>query len=304
MTKRRNLDQDLLGGRDRAENCSAAWRPIKYIKRSPAKGKFYYYFSTGVRKPNGQMEYVQVPDPSSGEFRGRYSVLLAARKWRETAPATIGALCAAYQRSPAYGRLSASSQRSYLNLLAPLWRQVSHRPIDSLTAEDCAELASRIASTGQRTLFLQAVNRLYRWAQRERFSGLKHCPADSLIVKRAPISEWIYIIGSSPSDPIKIGRARHVGQRLANLQSGNPLPLKLLAAFFTDSPATEERALHRRFHEHRMTGEWFKSHPDIWLEIERLRALAIDVPDTRKPRTKREPAKVSSITHPTQMETR
>jgi excisionase family DNA binding protein len=61
--------------------------------------------------------------------------------------------------------------------------------------------------------------------------------------------------------PIKIGFARDVSERLAALQIANPHPLRLLASL----PGTVrlERALHRRFAEHRLRGEWFRPAPEL-----------------------------------------
>lgn len=65
----------------------------------------------------------------------------------------------------------------------------------------------------------------------------------------------VYAIGEKPGGPVKIGYAASPAQRLAELQTGNHLDLRVLASF----PGTleDEAALHRRFAILRIRGEWF-----------------------------------------------
>lgn len=70
------------------------------------------------------------------------------------------------------------------------------------------------------------------------------------------------------SGPIKIGRARNAEQRLAELQTGNPNALSIVAT--VAGGVVAERNYHAKFAEHRLRGEWFAPHPDILAEIERL----------------------------------
>lgn len=67
---------------------------------------------------------------------------------------------------------------------------------------------------------------------------------------------------------IKIGIARDVEQRLANLQAASPVKLEIAA--ITDGGLRQEKKYHRQFAEHRLHGEWFSPHPDILAEIARL----------------------------------
>ncbi len=85
---------------------------------------------------------------------------------------------------------------------------------------------------------------------------------------RPPVeSNTVYFIGGAVGG-IKIGFARDVGRRFANIQSCSPIPLELLAAV-TGTMKTE-RDYHLRFAEHRLHGEWFSPAPDILAEIARL----------------------------------
>jgi hypothetical protein len=74
-----------------------------------------------------------------------------------------------------------------------------------------------------------------------------------------------YLYGISNGHAIKIGWSwAHPGARggrLAQLQTGCPDELRLLGAIL--GAKSEERALHARFYEHRIRGEWFRHAPEI-----------------------------------------
>lgn len=65
----------------------------------------------------------------------------------------------------------------------------------------------------------------------------------------------VYMIRQGARGPVKIGVARDVAKRLATMQTGNHEQLTLLRSF--DGSVAEERALHRKFADHRLAGEWF-----------------------------------------------
>lgn len=72
---------------------------------------------------------------------------------------------------------------------------------------------------------------------------------------------------------VKIGYARNVYSRFANLRVSNASELKMLVHAPGDSVA-EER-LHSAFARHRRAGEWFSPAPELMAFIEELKA-AID----------------------------
>lgn len=65
---------------------------------------------------------------------------------------------------------------------------------------------------------------------------------------------------------IKIGWTTDWRGRISNLQVSNPEPIEVL--LILGRPQVFERTMHRKFAEHRATGEWFKDHPDIRAYIE------------------------------------
>lgn len=72
----------------------------------------------------------------------------------------------------------------------------------------------------------------------------------------------IYLIGLSRG-PVKIGLSRDVPKRLCELQIGNPFPLLIHGTqSVPDADAVDiERACHRHFRAHAMSGEWFDVPP-------------------------------------------
>lgn len=74
--------------------------------------------------------------------------------------------------------------------------------------------------------------------------------------KGAPV-EHTYLIGAEGSPLVKIGYATNPKKRLASLQTGQPMQLTLLWSH----PVDHEAALHERFAEYRVRGEWFDLTP-------------------------------------------
>lgn len=74
---------------------------------------------------------------------------------------------------------------------------------------------------------------------------------------------FVYFVRCDRANAVKIGIATDVTKRLAHLQVGCPLDLKLLAAAWSRSPGAEEERLHRLFDRWRIRGEWFTAVPAI-----------------------------------------
>ena len=63
--------------------------------------------------------------------------------------------------------------------------------------------------------------------------------------------------GEERLSPIKIGRTNSLKRRMSELQTGNPIQLRLLGYIETKADASLEAQLHREFHQKRRSGEWF-----------------------------------------------
>lgn len=80
--------------------------------------------------------------------------------------------------------------------------------------------------------------------------------------------EYIYLVAESPyADRVKIGRSVNVVQRLSTLQTGNGTRLYVHAVTVKPIAVNHEHTLHKRFHNRRLIGEWFRF---TWDELELL----------------------------------
>lgn len=68
--------------------------------------------------------------------------------------------------------------------------------------------------------------------------------------------DFVYLVHASGH--WKLGVSQNVEQRLRELQTGCPFRVEIVKFWKSEQAAKVERALHRRFAEHRMEGEWFK----------------------------------------------
>ena len=76
----------------------------------------------------------------------------------------------------------------------------------------------------------------------------------------------IYFIEGIGTGQTTIGKSIQPGRRVAQLQTGNPASLRLLA-----NVQAEERDLHRFFAPFRLQGEWFENNPALDAMIEHCR---------------------------------
>lgn len=82
------------------------------------------------------------------------------------------------------------------------------------------------------------------------------------------LSGFIYFIQGECGGPIKIGYTTDLVKRLSSLQTGYPDRLELLLAF--PGNRKHEKALHDKFEEYRLNGEWFRPAPKVLEKIKEL----------------------------------
>lgn len=79
--------------------------------------------------------------------------------------------------------------------------------------------------------------------------------------RRTPdVEPCVYFIQAGLG-PIKIGYTTDIKRRLPSLQTSTSKKLRVLATIA--GRVGLERELHRRFHEHRISGEWFRPAPEL-----------------------------------------
>lgn len=86
----------------------------------------------------------------------------------------------------------------------------------------------------------------------------------------------IYFIGNERGQ-IKIGYSVRPFDRLKNLQTSSPDKLKILALMPGDKD--KERALHLKYAEYHIQGEWFGANKELTLEINVLKSCYKIVPE-------------------------
>lgn len=77
--------------------------------------------------------------------------------------------------------------------------------------------------------------------------------------KHLDMPSFVYFVACR--EFIKIGWSENWRSRLANMQTSNPDPIKVLLVLA--QPKSFETELHDRFAAHAHRGEWFKDHPEI-----------------------------------------
>ena len=78
---------------------------------------------------------------------------------------------------------------------------------------------------------------------------------------------YVYFI-TDDHGHIKIGKADDVGERLFELQTGNPFKLRVLLSVILTSKRDAfslEKELHKIFRDYRLEGEWFEAEPILEL---------------------------------------
>lgn len=73
---------------------------------------------------------------------------------------------------------------------------------------------------------------------------------------------YLYVIGMQGSQAVKIGWTGDVAGRLSGLQTGSPFPLVVMWQQEVPAAPLVEAALHQRFKDKRVRGEWFDLGPD------------------------------------------
>jgi|SRR5690349_23447382 len=83
-------------------------------------------------------------------------------------------------------------------------------------------------------------------------------------IDREHIQPGVYVIQADEDGPVKIGVSSNPERRLAQLQTGNPARLVLVAVFLCTTwliARTLEAAVHLALAPFRLAGEWFRVSP-------------------------------------------
>lgn len=149
------------------------------------------------------------------------------------------------------------------------------RLISAITENRCVEMRARGKSYKEIATALGvsedcAIDAVERALIRVRRNTAKF--AEQVLQKQraAEAAGVVYFVRHGSDGPIKIGKTREdPGRRVGCLQTGNPVPLVLLAV--VPGYSETEAQLHERFAEHRIAGEWFRAAPELLAFIDGAR---------------------------------
>jgi excisionase family DNA binding protein len=92
-------------------------------------------------------------------------------------------------------------------------------------------------------------------------------------IRGEAVDEKIYFIQAGDAGPIKIGYTLNsVANRLAGIQTGNHEELRIIGVM-PGGRATEAE-IHEQIAQHRIRGEWFHPHADVFALLRRLQTEA------------------------------
>jgi integrase len=147
-------------------------KSLPHVHPKKAKGKVYYYFDTGARKPNGSRILSRLPDIRDPKFPQAYQNAKAQRTKGKAAEGvkSFDWLVRLYERSTEFRKLAESSKQLYLLHLGYAntnFRSAEGRswPLAIITAEHVVALRDKFADKpGKANATLKALGALYKWA--------------------------------------------------------------------------------------------------------------------------------------------
>ena len=146
---------------------------LPYVKTVKAKGRLYYYFDTGERKPNGAAILARLPDISSTDFGTRYSNLKAVRtksENRKNLP-SVGDLIRLYETSGKFKSLAPKTRDAYLIYMKRmagifLDPKKGSWPAINVTRPDVRDLLDELGPAAQK-MQLAVFRQVYQYADKQ-----------------------------------------------------------------------------------------------------------------------------------------
>lgn len=143
-----------------------------YVHTKNAKGKTYYYFDTGQKKPNGRPILSRLPDKRDPTFGRKLADAQSLRKKRERVPDVrdFEWLVRAFETSPEFKRKAHNTKRLYslyLGVAAANFRSRDGRswPIDIIDSGHVLALRDKLQDQpGKANATLKALSAMMTWA--------------------------------------------------------------------------------------------------------------------------------------------
>lgn len=231
-------------------------KTLPHVHPKKAKGKLYYYFDTGARKPNGARILSRLPDIRDPKFPDAYKAAKAQRTKKKGAEGVknFDWLCRLYERSPEWRELSESTKALYtlhLSYANENFRSDGRGswPLSIITDEHMLTLRDQYADKpGTANMILKAVGSLYAWGAKKGRRYVKENIAGGIdpfqMGEHEPWPEWLieealndpavrlpvgllYFIGQRIGDTVKLGSQNMVGGaiRLTQQKTGTALTI-------------------------------------------------------------------------------
>jgi integrase len=143
-------------------------RIVKYVKRTKAKGRWYYYFDTGQTGDDGKRIWMRLPDPKERRFAATYAALLGHRTKRENVNPmlTVERLIALYQTSTQFDKLKPATRSIYARYQAEFVDKLGSGPAQRVERKDIVLMLDMMASKpAAANMVLKASSAAYTWAR-------------------------------------------------------------------------------------------------------------------------------------------
>ncbi|SCW56400.1 Site-specific recombinase XerC [Sphingobium faniae] len=144
-------------------------RTIQYVKRTKAKGRFYYYFDTGQVDENGKRIWKRLPDPKDRAFGATYAAMLGHRSRRENVAIelTVAKLVDLYQASAQFEKLAVATQRIYRIYQTELVDKLGSAPAQRVERKDIVLMLDKMADKpAAANMVMKASSAAYSWGRK------------------------------------------------------------------------------------------------------------------------------------------
>lgn len=145
-------------------------RIIKHVKRTKAKGRFYYYFDTGQDDDKGKRIWKRLPDPADRTFGATYAAMLGHRSRRANVEQrlTLAKLIDMYQASDEFTKKKAATTRRLYRLYqGELADKLGSGPAQLIERKDIVLLLDQMADRpGAANMVKRAGSAAYAWGRK------------------------------------------------------------------------------------------------------------------------------------------
>lgn len=137
---------------------------VKHVKRGE---RWYSYFNTGQKNPNGRPIYKRLPPYETAGFWDSYASFKAGRTRRQVRDYTVASLIHDYQQSAAFAKLAANTRKLYDNQALKIDRIWGKFPVNELTPAIVRRaLDVEKFNAGTHNMVLAVLGVVYRWGRR------------------------------------------------------------------------------------------------------------------------------------------